>query len=137
MQIRHILIKIIFKSSLKQLNQIKTKFGWDGPCVVPFQNCCFIKSQNELNFELHYIAISSWTYFPGFSVLFFFQQIYTDYAYFEREKNSHKSLLIRNWAKMSFGWSIEDGCHYIITISRHFKWQKKKKRISWNCSMKI
>jgi hypothetical protein len=36
--------------------------------------CCFSISQNEL------MARSSLTYIPGFSVKFFFQPIYTDYA---------------------------------------------------------
>jgi hypothetical protein len=40
-------------------------------------HCCFSISQNEL--KCSYMA-SSLTYIPGFSVKFFFQPIYTDYA---------------------------------------------------------
>ena len=32
------------------------------------------------NFNCSYMAMSSLTYIPGFSVKFFFQSIYTDYA---------------------------------------------------------
>jgi hypothetical protein len=32
------------------------------------------------NFNCSYMALSSLTYIPGFSVKFFFQSIYTDYA---------------------------------------------------------
>jgi hypothetical protein len=40
-------------------------------------HCCFSLSQNELNY-CSYIARSSLTYIPGFSVKFFFQPIFTD-----------------------------------------------------------
>jgi hypothetical protein len=52
-------------------------------------HCCFSISQNEL------MARSSLAYIPGFSVKFFFQPIYTDYAnwaYFD--KRSHSNLLL-------------------------------------------
>jgi hypothetical protein len=39
-------------------------------------HCYFSISQNECS----YMAMSSLTYIPGFSVKFFFQPIYTDYA---------------------------------------------------------
>jgi hypothetical protein len=35
---------------------------------------------NELKFYRSYMEMSSLTYIPGFSVQFFFQPIYTDYA---------------------------------------------------------
>jgi hypothetical protein len=44
-------------------------------------HCCFSISQNESsNFNCSYMARSSLTYILGFSVKFFFQPIYTDYA---------------------------------------------------------
>jgi hypothetical protein len=43
-------------------------------------HCCFSVSQNELKFNCSYMARNSLTYIPGFSVKFFFQSIYTDYA---------------------------------------------------------
>ena len=87
---------------------IATKLWWNGPWMAPFQNCvqwfrlptkmaaklkiekrgdeilivhcCFSVSQNELKFNCNYMARNSLTYIPGFSVKFFFQPIYTDYA---------------------------------------------------------
>jgi uncharacterized membrane protein len=41
-------------------------------------HCWFSLSQNVLKFVLHYIARSSLTYIPGFSLKFFFQPICTD-----------------------------------------------------------
>jgi hypothetical protein len=49
----------------------------------------------SLNFNCSYMAMSSLTYTPCFSVKFFFQPIYTDYAnwaYFD--KRSHLNLLL-------------------------------------------
>jgi hypothetical protein len=43
-------------------------------------HCCFSINQNELNFTCSYMAMSNVTYIPGFSVKFFFDPIYTDYA---------------------------------------------------------
>ena len=43
-------------------------------------HCCFSISQMSSNFNCSYMAMSSLTYIPGFSVKFFFQPIYTDYA---------------------------------------------------------
>jgi hypothetical protein len=43
-------------------------------------HCCFSISQNELKFNCSYMVRSSLTYILGFSVKFFFQPIYTDYA---------------------------------------------------------
>ena len=40
------------------------------------------------NFNSSYIARNSLTYIPGFSEKFFFQPIYTEFAYFEEEKKS-------------------------------------------------
>ena len=39
------------------------------------------------NFTSSYIAIISLTYIPGFSEKFFFQPIYTDFAYFEEKRS--------------------------------------------------
>jgi hypothetical protein len=44
------------------------------------------------NFNCSYMAKSSLTYIPGFSVKFFFQPIYADYAYFD--KRSYLNLLL-------------------------------------------
>jgi hypothetical protein len=43
-------------------------------------HCCFSVSQQSSNFNCSYMARNSLTYIPGFSVKFFFQPIYTDYA---------------------------------------------------------
>jgi hypothetical protein len=43
-------------------------------------HCCFSISQNELKFNCSYMARCSLTYVPVFSVKFFFQPIYTNYA---------------------------------------------------------
>jgi hypothetical protein len=56
--------------------QIRKK-GVDEILIV---HCCFSVNQNELKFNCSYMASSSLTYIPGFSVKFFFQPIYTDYA---------------------------------------------------------
>jgi hypothetical protein len=48
-------------------------FERDPPCQV-----WLIKM--SLNFNGSYMAMSSLTYIPGFSVKLFFQPIYTDYA---------------------------------------------------------
>ena len=53
------------------------KKGGDEILIV---HCCFSVNQNELKFNCSYMARSSLTYIPGFSVKFFFQPIYTDYA---------------------------------------------------------
>ena len=66
------------------------------------------------NFNCSYMARSSLTYIPFFSVKYFFQPIYTDYAnqaYFD--KRSHLNLLLLkplnqikpNLAGMVLGWS--------------------------------
>ena len=85
---------------------IATKLWWNGSWMAPFQNCvrwswlptkmaaklkiekrgdeilivhcCF--SEMSSNFNWSYMARSSITYIAGFSVKFFFQPIYTDYA---------------------------------------------------------
>jgi hypothetical protein len=80
-----------------------------------------------------YMAVRSLTYIPGFSVKFFFQLIYTDYAneaYFDIR--SHLNLLFWNlWTKLNQIWlggslsklcltalpSIQDGC---FTKNRNF-----------------
>jgi len=97
---------LIFSS--ETTGPIATKLWWNGPWMAPFQNCirwswlqtkmaaklkiekredeisifhcCFSISQNELKFYCSYMAMISLTYIPGFSVKFFFQLIYTDYA---------------------------------------------------------
>ena len=43
-------------------------------------HCCFSVSQQSSNFNCSYMARNSLTYIPNFSVKFFFQPIYTDYA---------------------------------------------------------
>ena len=49
--------------------------------------CCFVIGQNSLNFSFSYMAMMfSSTYIWGLSVKFFFQLIYADNIYFEREK---------------------------------------------------
>jgi hypothetical protein len=42
-------------------------------------HCCF-RVKMSSNFNCSYMAGSSLTYIPSFSVKFFFQPIYTDYA---------------------------------------------------------
>ena len=58
------------------------------------------------NFNCSYMARSSLAYIPGFSVKFFFQPRYTDYAnwaYFH--KRSHLNLLFWNrWNKLNQTW---------------------------------
>ena len=69
---------------LKPLNQIKPNLagmmlGWsDSPPFI--QDGAVIKIKYFVNLNSSYIAMSSLTYIPGFSVTFFFQLIYTDYA---------------------------------------------------------
>ena len=53
----------------------KLKIGKRGDEIL-IVHCCFMSS----NFNCSYMARSSLTYIPGFSVKFFFQPIYTDYA---------------------------------------------------------
>ena len=99
-------LKKIFSSETTE--PISTKFCWNYSWMAPFQNCvrwsrfptkmaaklkiektwdeilivhcCFSVSQIELKFNCSYMARNSLTYIPGFSVKFFFQPIYTDYA---------------------------------------------------------
>ena len=96
---------LIFSS--ETTGPIATKLWWNGPWMAAFQNCvrwsrlptkmavkikiekggdeilivhcCFSISQHEL-FNCSYMARSSLTYISFFSVKFFFQPIYTDYA---------------------------------------------------------
>jgi hypothetical protein len=78
------------------------------------------------------LAKDTWqwvVYIPGFSVNFFFQLIYADYAYFSLRIITLKSSVYKLswndlWSKMA-----------AITISINFKWQKN--RISWKFSMKF
>jgi hypothetical protein len=58
-------------------HQAKNRKRGDEMLIV---HCCFSISQNELKFNCSDMAMSSLTYIPGFSVKFFFQPIYTDYA---------------------------------------------------------
>jgi hypothetical protein len=105
--VRPLTFHILINSS-EATGPIWTKLWWNGSWMAPFQNCvrwsrlptklaaklkiekrgdeilivhcCFSISQNELKFNCSYMARSSLTYIPGFSVKFFFQPIYTDYA---------------------------------------------------------
>jgi hypothetical protein len=87
--------------------QNELKIMSDSPCP-PFKMAAIAKNRNffngplllyykpnSSNFNCSYMAMSSLTYIPGFSVKFFFQLIYTDYAnwaYFD--KRSHLNLLL-------------------------------------------
>ena len=69
------------------------------------------------NFNCSYMAMSSLTYISGFSVKFFFQPIYADYAnqaYFD--KRSHLNLLLLGWSFSilcpTAPLSIQSGCCY-------------------------
>jgi hypothetical protein len=44
------------------------------------KHCCLIINQMSSNFNCSYMAMSSLTYIPGFSVKFVCQPIYTDYT---------------------------------------------------------
>jgi hypothetical protein len=69
--------------SLETTGPIATNLWWNGPWMAPFQNCVRWSrppSKMSSNFNCSYMAMSSLTYIPGFSVKFFFQPIYTDYA---------------------------------------------------------
>ena len=90
--------------SSETVNQIKPNLAGMVPGWVPFKivsdsstlhsiwllllkieissivDCCFIINLNELKCLLHYMEMSSLTYILGFSVKFFFQPIFTDYA---------------------------------------------------------
>jgi hypothetical protein len=52
------------------------------------------------SFNSSYMVMSSLTYVQSFFVKFFFQSIYTDFAYFEREKSTLKSSASETWAEM-------------------------------------
>ena len=128
---------LIFSS--ETTGPIATKLWWNGPWMAPFQNCvqwsrlptkmaaklkiekredvilivkcCFSVRHNELKFSCSFTTRNTLTYNPGFSVKFFFQPIYTDYAnsaYFD--KRSHLNLLLWNrWTKLNQtwqGWSL-------------------------------
>jgi hypothetical protein len=97
---------LIFSS--ETTGPIATKLWWNGPWMAPFQksvrwsrlptkmaaklkiekrgdeilivHCCFSISKMSSNFNCSYMARSSLTNIPGFSVNFFFQPIYTYYA---------------------------------------------------------
>ena len=73
--------------------------------------------------------MSSLTYNPSFSVEFFFQPIYTDYAnYAYFDKTSHLNLLPWNrWAKLKqiwLGWSLGMSSFNIVSDrpALHSKW---------------
>jgi hypothetical protein len=68
----------VIQTSNQDGRQAKNRKKGDEILIV---HCCFSISQNELKyFNCSYMARSSLTYIPGFSVKFFFQPIYTDYA---------------------------------------------------------
>jgi hemolysin-activating ACP:hemolysin acyltransferase len=76
------------------------------------------------NFNCSYMARSSLTYIPDFSVKFFFQPIYTDYAnwsYFD--KRSHLNLLLWNrWTKLNQTWQGWEEIS-IFSNSSHLEWR--------------
>jgi hypothetical protein len=65
----------VFLTSNQDGRQAKNRKKGDEILIV---HCCFSISQNEL--KCSYMARSSLTYIPCYSVKFFFQPIYTDYA---------------------------------------------------------
>ena len=76
-----------------------------------------------------YMEMSSLTYILGFSVKFFFQLIYTDYAnwaYFD--KRSHLNLLLWNrWTKLNQtwqGWSLDGSLSKLCPTAPalHLRW---------------
>ena len=67
----------VIPTSNQDGRQAKNRKRGDEILIV---HCCFSVSQNEKNFNCSYMARSSLAYIPGFSVKFFFQPIYTDYA---------------------------------------------------------
>ena len=72
-----------------------------------------------------YMAMSSLTYIPGFSVKFFFQTIYTDYAnYAYFYKRSHLNLLLWNrWTKLKQIWLWWFPCNIVSdSPALHSKW---------------
>jgi hypothetical protein len=69
--------KISQKNPEYMLNYLSLKIEKRGDDIL-IVHCCFSISQNELN-NCGYMT-SSLTYIPGFSVKFFFQPIYTNYA---------------------------------------------------------
>ena len=79
-----------------QANCNQTLVEWS--LVDPLPKLCpVIQTSNQDGHQAKnsYMARSSFTYIPGFSVKFFFQPIYTDYAnqaYFD--KRSHLNLLL-------------------------------------------
>ena len=105
------------------LNQTLVEWSLDGPLpklcpVIPTSiqdghqaknrkkgewnfNCSLFKMSS--NFNCSYMARSSLTYIPGFSVKFFFQPIYTDDANWASiHKRSHLNLLLWNrWTKLN------------------------------------
>jgi hypothetical protein len=66
-----------FQLPTKMAAKLKIEKRGDEILIV---HCCFSVSQNELKFELQLHGKNSLTYFPDFSVKFFFQPIYTNYA---------------------------------------------------------
>ena len=124
--VRPLTFHILINSS-ETTGPIWTKLWWNGPWMAPFQNCVRwswlpTKMATKLkieergdeilivhccsNLNCSYMARSSLTYIPGFSVKFFFQPIYTDYAnwaYFDRR--SHLNLVPWNrWTKLNQTW---------------------------------
>ena len=80
---------LIFSS--ETTGPIATKLWWNDPWMAPFQNCvrwsrlptkmaAKLKIEKRGDFNYSFMARSSLTYILGFSVNFFFQSIYTDYA---------------------------------------------------------
>jgi hypothetical protein len=85
--------------------------------------------KEKLNFNCSYMAMNSLTYIQGFSVKFFFQPIYTDYAnwaYFD--KRSHLNLLLWNrWTKLNqtlskLCWTAIEEIS-ISSNSSHLEWR--------------
>jgi hypothetical protein len=60
-------------------------------------HCCFSISQN---FDCSYMARSSLTYIPGFSVKSFFQPIYTDYA--NKDHSTKVWFKLAQWLQRSW-----------------------------------
>ena len=82
----------VIPNSSQDGRQAKNRKKGDEILIV---HCCFSISQNELKFKLQLHGKEQFNICSGFSVNYFFQPIYTDYAnqaYFD--KRSHLNLLL-------------------------------------------
>ena len=96
------------------------KFVWDSPVLYSIRHC-YLKQKYLVkmssNVNCSYIAMR-FTYFPGFSVKFFFKPIYTDYvnqAYFDTKIRFKSSLKLQSnlnqiWLGWSFGYLLSKLC---------------------------